>query len=225
MKNRSLAVLLLASLVLIADAGCTSRQHNDTPNPTKTTRPTFTPVPPASATPPATITPQPTPTVPVTATPPPTLTPPPSPSRPPTAYPVRPTATPRPRPTDTPAPRPGAHGVIGRLRTRESRSDYAVGEQVFFVFEVENPTDQDIRFGILGLKADKNVDFQTSWTSDVYDHKFKAHDVFRNEDRIIFPAAGTYTVRLAVCFSTYSVCRGAGADWEEFAPGVVVNVR
>jgi len=127
-------------------------------------------------------------------------------------------------PTAVPAPQPGAHGVIGRLRTRDGRNDFAVNEEVFFTFEVENPGDGDVRFGILGLKANNDVPFQTSWTSDVYDHKFIAHQTFRNDDRIIFAAPGTYTVRLAVCFATYNDCRGGADAWEEFG-SVVVNIR
>lgn len=216
-KRCMLASLLLC--LLIVGAGCASGQAKAPATPTATPRPTFTEVPPASPTPTA------VPTKPPTATPvPPTATPvPPTATPKPTATPVPPTRTPVP-PTSTPAPQPGAHGVIGRLRTREARSDYGVNEEVFFTFEVENPTDADVRFGILGLKADKDVPFQTSWTSDVYDHKFKANDTFRNDDRIIFTAPGTYTVRLAICFASYGDCR-AGADaWEEFG-SVVVNIR
>lgn len=214
MPQRRLVILLVLALLLVA-AGC-GPGSAPAPTATNTPRPTFTDVPPATNTPTVTPTLPPTETpVPPTATA--TFTPQPTATRRPA------TATPRP-PTATPAPQVGPHGVIGRLRTRDGRSEYAVNEQVFFTFEIENRTASDVRFGIIGLKADQNVPFQTSWTSDVYDHKFPANQTFKNDDRIIFTAPGTYTVRLAVCFSTYNECRAGGADWEEFSP-VVVHIR
>lgn len=239
LKNRLPFVLLTVGLLLSLALGCSSGQKpaGATPEMTKTPRPTFTDVPPATAT----AAPTPAPTLvtqaatatltPAAASP--TPVPKPTETRKPTSYPAAPTNTPRPqptnppppRPTNTPAPQVGAHGVIGRLRLRESRTQYGVNEQVFFVFEVENKSGKDIPFGILGLKADNNVPFKTSWTSDVYNHQFKTTEVFRNDDHIVFTAPGTYTVKLAICFSPYSACQGGGADWEEFAPGVTVTIR
>ncbi len=216
-----LVALLLAGLTLGASAGCAGGNGKNA-DPTKTPRPTFTDAPTATNTPAATATPSPTATLAATATPEPTATLQPTATKvPPTKAPVKPTA----KPTATPAPQVGPHGVLGRLRLRENRTTYAVGEQVFFVFEAENRTDKDVPFGILGLKSDGNVPFQTSWTSDVYKHAVKANSVFRNEDRIVFPAAGRYTVRLAICFATYDDCRSGSPDWEEFAPGVVVTIQ
>lgn len=233
-KKHTLLVLLLAGLALVATLGCSKGQSKaPTAEMTKTPRPTFTEAPPATATtvpspvPLPTNTPATTPTPAATATatkPPATATPVPTNTPKPTATPVPPTQAPPP-PTQTPAPQVGAHGVIGTLRLRANRTDYAVNEQVFFVFAVDNKTGKDIPFGILGMKADKNVPFKTSWTSDVYNHVFKANSVFSYDDNIVFTAPGTYTVKLAVCFSKFGDCQGPGADWEEFSPGVVVNIH
>ena len=216
MAKRRTTVLLLLALLLVPVTSCGGPGAGPAPTATKTPRPTFTDVPPATNTPTVMPTPLPTETpVPPTATA--TFTPEPTATRRPATAPLRP-------PTATPAPQVGPHGVLGRLRTRDGRSEYAVNEQVFFTFEIENHTDADIRFGIIGLKADQNVPFQTSWTSDVYDHKFPAKQTFKNDDRIIFTAPGTYTVRLAICFSRFGECQGGGAEWEEFSP-VVVHIR
>lgn len=216
MLKRRWLILLVLALVLAAPVGCGGRGNAAAPAATKTPRPTFTDVPPATNTP--TI----APTVPPTETPvPPTAT---------ATFTPEPTATrkpapPTPRPpTATPAPQVGSHGVLGRLTTRDGGSEFAVNQEVFFHMEVENHTDAAVRFGIMGLKADHDVPFQTSWTSDVYDWKFEVNQTFKHDDRIIFTAPGTYTVRLAICFATYNDCRGGSADWEEFSP-VVVTIR
>jgi hypothetical protein len=225
-KTRYLVVLALLSLALGLSAACSGKSVQ---TPTTTPRPTFTEAPTATSTPAATNTPiipaSPTPT----ETPASTATP-----VPPTATPVPPTATEAPAtripptavpPTAVPEPQVGAHGVIGKLTLRDPKAAYGVGEQVFFTFEVTNPSGKDVPFGILGLKSDGNVQFQTSWTSDVYNHVFPANGVFKHDDNIKFGAPGTYTVKLAVCFNTYNNCAGGAPDWEEFAPGVVVTVH
>jgi hypothetical protein len=218
-RNRLLLVSLLVCFGLGGTLGCSPKaQEAPTPTPqlANTLRPTFTALPSATATPAATATPTATYTPTATATPEPTATSQPTVTRVP--------PTPRPQPTNTPAPQVGPHGVMGRLRLRENRTDYAVNEKVFFVFEAENRTDHDIPFGILGMKA-SNGQFQTSWTSDVYSWKIDAHSTFSKDDNIAFSEPGTYTVKLAICFSDYGTCQGEGADWEEFSPGVQVNIR
>ncbi len=99
-----------------------------------------------------------------------------------------------------------------------------MNEKVFFVFAAENRTNGDIPFGILGFKASDGA-FHTSWTSDVYSWKIPANGVFSKDDGMSFSTPGTYTVKLAICFSTFGECQGAGAQWEEFNPGVVVTIR
>lgn len=224
MKSRPLLVFLLVCLALGASLSCapSRKAPQATVEPTNTLRPTFTDVPPATDTPAATATFTVTPTEPATPTAEPSATP--EPTATPTRKPTRVPPTPTPRPTNTPAPQVGSHGVLGKLRLRQNRTDYAVREKIFFVFEAENHTDRDIPFGILGMKAD-NGQFQTSWSSDAYSLKIDARSVFSRDDNMAFSAPGTYTVRLAICFSAYADCSVAGADWEEFSPGVVVNVR
>ncbi len=212
LTRRSLIPLALA-LLLAVTAGC-GGQPAVAPTATKTPRPTFTDVPPATNTPTV------TPTPPPTETPTPTATSTPE----PTATPRPPTATRRP-PTATPAPQVGPHGVIGRLRLSNPKDAYAVGERVFFTFEAENTTGADVPFGILGLKADHGPDFGSSWVSDVKQWSIPAKGVFKDEDNLVFPAAGTYTVKLCICYSEFGVCRGAGADWVEYSPGVTLTVR
>ena len=214
-------ILLVALLVALgASLGCGSGNGKAPSGAASATpRPTFTDVPPPTNTPPATATPTETATPPPTATPEPSATPVPPTKVPPTKIPPT-----RVSPTNTPAPQVGPHGVLGRLRLRDNRTGYAVNERVFFVFEAENRTSSDIPFGILGFKA-SNGDFHTSWTSDVYSHKIPANGVFSKDDNMSFGAPGTYTVKLAICFSPYGDCLGANAEWEEFSPGVVVTIR
>lgn len=220
MKHRTALVLLALLLALAAAMGCTSAPAAEptptTAGQTKTPRPTFTSAPTVTDTPAATA----TPTTAPTATPEPTSTP--EPTGIPTATRVPP--TPKPQPTDPPAPQAGAHGVLGRVRLRENRTEYGVGEQVFIVFTAENHTAGDIPFGILGLKA-SNGQFQTSWTSDVYSWSIPANGVFERDDHVKFSEPGTYNIKLAICFSQFGDCQGGGADWEEFGPGVTVTIR
>lgn len=218
MKNRRVLVCLLACLALGASIGCAGAEVAPTAEPTITPRPTFTEVPPATATPTN------TPTEPPTATPPPTETPQPTNTPKPAATRVPPTA--RPQPTNPPAPQVGAHGVIGRLSFRSNKTEYGVNEKVFFTFAAENTTDQDLHFGILGFKADSpSVPFHTSWSSEVYDWKIPAHGTFAKDDNMTFPVPGTFTVKLAICYSATNDCKGGGADWAEYSPGVVVTIH
>ncbi len=161
-----------------------------------------------------------------------TATPSPSPTEPPTATPTLapPSATPTPQPSPTatrpPAPTATAqtlpHGVLGRLRLRDSRTEYAVSEAVFFVSELENRTAGAVPFGILGLSTGPGGSFYTGATSG----QVEAQSVLTTEHQVTFAAPGTYTVTLAACFSPTEACAGGGsAEWEEFPSGVVVTVR
>ncbi len=124
-------------------------------------------------------------------------------------------------PTATAAALAGLHGVAGRLRTRAGRSDYAAGEEIALALEAENRTDQDITFGLLEINDGHGRPLQASESGGT----IGAHSVLAADGRIRFAEPGTYTVTLAICFSPTGSCRSAGADWEEFTPGLVLNIK
>jgi hypothetical protein len=198
---------------------------------TPTSYPTFTPTQPVQATlPPPTDTP-PAPTD--TPAPPPTDTPvppPPEPAPTDTAVP-EPTAAPPPPPTEAPPPPPeeppppaepeaGPHGVIGKITLRDGRDTYAAGEQVFVKIELINKSAGTVPFGVLGLTS-SNGDFHTTYT----DHQVDIGSTFQWEDGMAFPAPGSYTMWLSVCFSARSVCEGGSGDWERFEPGIPITIQ
>ncbi len=130
---------------------------------------------------------------------------------------AEPSAAARPIPTVT----PGAHGLAANLRLAAERTVYAPGEEVAFVLTADNTAAQAIAVGLVGLKTEPGGAFKASASGTA----IAAGAVLTVEDRLTFPAPGAYTVIPAICFSSAEACPQTGADWEEFAPGVVVEVR
>jgi len=110
--------------------------------------------------------------------------------------------------------------VVGRLRLRDARTRYAVGEAVPFVLELENTNDAPVSLGIVGLKADQNLPFHWSWT----DLTIQPHAVFTAEDRLTFPLPGAYTVKEGACFSASGACTNGNGQWAEYEPAVALTV-
>lgn len=196
--------------------------------PTATPVPTFTPTETPTLTPVPTNTPAPTNTPPPTNTPVPTNTPAPTDTSAPTNTPP----PPPPKPTDTPPPpeQPaaqepplGAHGISGKLELRDGRTDYGVGEDIWFKFSVKNVEGNATElYSILGVAASTGQ-FQSSWTGD--NMRLERGHTLDWEDKIALGSAGTHSLVLSMCFSKLSDCQSAGGDWENISPPVMVNIR
>jgi hypothetical protein len=176
-----------------------------TPTPTDTPSPSPTPVP--------TDTPVPTNTPAATDTPVPTNTPKPQ---------------PRPKATDTPPPPPapaeqtvGKHGIAGTLSLKDGKTDFGIGDDIWFNFEVANKTTGTAFYGILGVAADTGQ-FQSSWTGDL---KLNSGETLKWEDKIKLSSPGKHSLVLSMCFSKLDVCKSPDGDWENVAPPVVVNLH
>ena len=187
-----------------------------TPPPTRT--PTDTPD--ATNTPEATNTPLPTNTL-----------PPPTPTN--TRAPVViPTNTPVPvPPTETPVPQPpppsGARGISATQFALQGRSNYTVGGQVWFEFTVVNSTGGEVPYNRLGVMPRKGgtdrVDwFQQSWGGPNATMK---PDGLVHEDNIKLPEAGTYTLRLAICFDGWEACNSGGGTWATLSEEIPITIN
>jgi hypothetical protein len=185
-----------------------------TPPPTST--PTDTPE--ATATPEATNTPLPTNTLPP---PTPTNTPVPLPTN--TPVPVPPTETPVPQP---PAPS-GARGLTATNFALQPRSNYTVGGQVWFEFTIVNSSGGEVPYNRLGVMPRKGgtdrLDwFQQSWGGPNATIKPSG---LTHEDNIKLPEAGTYTLRLAICFDGWEACNSGGGTWVTMSEEIPVTIN
>ncbi len=130
------------------------------------------------------------------------------------------TATPKPSPTlIVPSPTP-ERGVSAALRLRDGRTEYAAGEAVYFVLEVQNNRDELTSMGIVGLEA-PGMPFRSTW----WQVDLGPGAAYNGEDHLVFSEPGTYTVSMAACFSEAGACQETGADWETFPGGVTVTVH
>ena len=97
--------------------------------------------------------------------------------------------------------------VIARDKT-----EFAVGEEAFFTYEVLNNGQDEVRFEKLVIKATDEIQ-NTSWINpDV----IQPGVPFKHDDSLTFNSPGTYKVMLAICFAR---CDQTDADWEEFPRG------
>ena len=237
-------VIMLAVVVAISSLGCAVVQivrtapgtpsaplpqppvveAGVTPEPTALPTATATETPLPTETP--THTPEPTPT-PQPATPTSTPTNTPAPTR--RAAPP-PTDTPEPPPTDTPVSFTTLHGVIGSLELVDPQPEYKNGANVFVRWKVQNPTDFDVSFGILGIAQDNGSgrpEFQSSRSGP--NNYVPAGGEIGAEDRIRLLRYGTQIrgqihIYVSMCFSKYEECEQPGADWELVSPPLTVNI-
>ena len=187
-----------------------------TPPPTRT--PTNTPE--ATATPAATNTPLPTNTLPPST---PTNTPVPV---------VLPTNTPVPaQPTDTPVPQPsppsGARGLTATHFALQSRSNYSVGGQIWFEFNIVNSSGGDVPYNRLGVMPRKDGNDRVDWFQQSYggpNASIKTGGL-THEDNIKLPEAGTYTLRLAICFDGWEACNAGGGNWVTMSQEIPVTIN
>jgi hypothetical protein len=194
--------------------------------PTATSLPTLVVLLP-SATPPPTVTPTDTPAA--TDTPVPTDTPPPTNTPVPVVIP--PTNTPVP-PTNTPVPTPSGpqavsiNGLSSSRFNLQPRAQIQVNGKIWFEFTVDNSTGGNVAFSQLGVMPRKNgadrLDwYQNSWGGN--NDSIKPGGL-RWEDHISLPEAGSYTLRLVICFDSRDACRGGSGTWHTLSPEIPVNL-
>ena len=176
--------------------------------------PTNTPGP--SSTPQSTDAPVPTRTP---TFPPPTATsPPPPPPPPPTAVP--PTSPPAPPPDDT-------RGLTATNFRLQDRSNYTVGGQVWFEFTIVNTTGGEVPYNRLGVLPRKGGVDRFDWFQQSYggpNASIKPAGL-SHEDNIKLPEAGSYTLRLAICFETWEASNSSGGSWAAMSPEIPININ
>ncbi len=117
----------------------------------------------------------------------------------------------------------GVHGITGKLELRDGRTDYGVGEDVWFRFSVTNVSGDAVQaYSILGVAASTGQ-FQSSWTGN--NLRLPRGETLNWEDKIALASPGTHSLVLAMCFSKLSECQGPQGEWENISPPVIVNVR
>jgi hypothetical protein len=181
----------------------------NTPLPTDT--PTNTPLP--------TDTPEPTPT--------------PEPSATNTPIPpvvIRSTNTPIPQPTSTSAPPPpppaDTHGLTASHFAIQPRAVLSVNQPVWFEFNIANAAGGPVPFGALGVMprqggTDRNDWVQISWGGN---NDSIPQNGLSWEDNIRIPQAGSYTLRVVICFSDFNACK-AGGPWVTLSQEIPVTIN
>lgn len=170
--------------------------------------PTDTPVP---TSPPPTEAPEPTEPTPTQISPPPTSPP----VLPPTALP----------PTHTPAPSPTSGRNLSPSFSVEN-SVVNAGDRIWFNFSVTNPSLlETLPFGFLGASVERdgvNLShlFQASWTGS----ELAPGQTLNWRDGLHINEAGTYQLRLTICYSSVEACN-TGQGWEHLSGPVTVEVH
>lgn len=142
-----------------------------------------------------------------------------------------PTITPTPSPTPTPVAAGGMktyNGVRGdyfRLRITTANR----GENVWFEFSVTNITDQPKDIGGLGaywspctVVPDTGNCTQASWG----DYILEPYTTLDPEDHLNINTAGTYSVRLGICFlASRTDCENNLSAWQALSDPITVTIR
>jgi hypothetical protein len=190
--------------------------------PTFTAVPSDTPGEPTiTNTPGPTSTPQPSAVVPTNTptSPPPTATsPPPPPAPPPT----------NPPPTNPPAPPPDdTRGLTATSFALQDRSSYTVNGRVWFEFNIVNTTGGEVPYRRLGVLPRKDGVDRYDWFQQSYGGPNAAMKPagLSHEDNIKLPEAGSYTLRLAICFETWDACNSGGGSWATMSPEIPININ
>ena len=183
--------------------------------PTNTALPTPTLVPPS---PTAAPTDTPLPTATNTAVPPPVV----QPTNPP----------PPPAPTNTaepsePPPPSDARGLVASFFGLQDRSNFSVDKQIWFDFTIVNTTGGDVPYNRLGVLPKKDGADRFDWFQQSYGGPNAAvrPEGLTHEDNIKLPEAGSYTLRLAICFDGYEQCLGGGGTWETLSQEIPVTIN
>jgi hypothetical protein len=187
-----------------------------------------TPVPPTD-TPEATATPENTSTPEATEVPP-TDTPAPIPPTS-TPAPVQPTSPPPPTETPEPPPPPppqkGANGLVASYFALQDRSNYSAGGKVWYEFTVSNSTGNEVAYNALGVMPKKDGVDRFEWYQQTYggpNSTIKPGGLTW-EDRIELPEAGSYTLRLVICFDGFNNCLQGGGTWHTLSDEIPVQIN
>ena len=135
-------------------------------------------------------------------------------------------------PPPAPAPQP-TRGIVGALRLKENKPTYATRiENIFFIEEITNLTDQTIAYGIIGVKVTPVSGggegfFHTSWSGDLKlgPHCTGPTDACGGawEDSLRIEKPGTYRLTLDICYSPKDAALSGQGEWETLTPGVEVT--
>ncbi len=188
---------------------------------------------PSTFTPMATSTPADTP---LPDTPKPTDTPAPTNTLPPatptnTPVPLPTNTSPPPPPTNTPAPPPtqppDTRGLVLTNFALQDRSDFSVNKRIWFEFDLSNTTGGEVAYNRLGVMPRKDGADRPQWFQQSYGGPNAAirPEGLVHEDSIRLPEAGTYTLRLAICFDGWEACNGSGGTWVTLSQEIPVTIN
>jgi hypothetical protein len=104
---------------------------------------------------------------------------------------------------------------------KDNRTEYGVGEDIWFNFVVTNKSGTTLSYGILGVAASTGQ-FQSSWSGAL---NLNSNDSLKWKDKIALSAPGTHTLVLSMCFSKVEVCQSPNGDWENVAGPIQVTIR
>jgi hypothetical protein len=131
----------------------------------------------------------------------------------------------------------GTRGITGRLEIDGGRLQYAVNERIWFFETIQNTTGSAIQYGIIGVQARNTANgtsqFQTSWSALTGPLQIDANCTGPTDrcggtwrDGMNIGAAGTYELRLSICYNlTIQECQSAGAQWEYLTGPIAITVR
>ncbi len=134
------------------------------------------------------------------------------------APPANTNAPPPPGPTATSAPQ-GSRGVVANSFSVENASA-AVGQDVWFNFEVKNTSQSAVAYGALAAHTDVGVTAQ-SWTNE----SLAPGQVLSWRDHVNFSAVGTYQLYLGICYGDKNACLSGGAGWDRLSNYITITIH
>jgi hypothetical protein len=136
-------------------------------------------------------------------------------------------------PTPAPAPQP-SRGIVGTLRLDPDKARFAARiENIIFIEEITNLTDQVIPYGVLGVKVTRLSGegqdfFHTSWSGKLsLGPRCKGPtDSCGGEwrDMLKIDQPGTYRLTMDICYSSVEEAVAGRGDWETLTPGIEISV-
>jgi hypothetical protein len=122
-------------------------------------------------------------------------------------------------PTNTAPPPAASNGlVVNYFRIRNPTA--AVNQEVWFEFEVLNPTNRDVAFNLLAAHTDVGYTAK-SWGPDT----FTPNRTLTWEDHIEFDKAGTYQVYLGICYASRETCLNPASRWDRLSNSITVTIQ
>jgi hypothetical protein len=110
------------------------------------------------------------------------------------------------------------------------RTQFGVNQPIWFKFTVMSTTGHPVDYGSLGVMPSKYGVDQFAWYQHSYGGGTTAWDRippegFSHEDNIKFPESGSFSIRLAICFDTYNVCRSGGGSFVYLSGELPLDIR